>query len=82
MSEMEVRVARAIRDFYLKTGHPLQFNGMASTAIAAMREPTQEMLEAGEYEIPVADLDELPKDIARACWQAMVNAARAGRATK
>ena len=37
---------------------------LARTAIAAMREPTPKMIEAGEYEILIAD-----------CWRAMIDAA-------
>jgi len=82
MNEMVERGVRAItastRDFGISFGWEER---LVRAVIAAMREPTQEMIEAGAYEIPIAEFDELPKDIAVAVWHAEIDAALADKET-
>ncbi|MBU6408053.1 MAG: hypothetical protein KGS44_13145 [Alphaproteobacteria bacterium] len=76
MSETMVeRVARAI----CRAAHPdmpwdrvIEFYPQARAAIAAMREPTQDMEFDGAHVLP--DYDPGCED-AKACWQAMIDAA-------
>jgi hypothetical protein len=69
MTEMIERVARAIADAFMEdySEAPNLYDEMAEAAIAAMREPTEAMIEAGRW--PAED------DGPAACWQAMIGAA-------
>ena len=80
MSEMVDRLAKALefsgvdwQELFGLGGDP--FPNIARIAIAAISEPTQEMIEAGAYEIPIAEFDSSPKEIAINCWRAMSLAA-------
>jgi hypothetical protein len=71
---MVERVARALEALCEHDGEPVQ--EMARAAIAAMREPTREMIIAGERVAPAAEGYSMPDDIPDT-WRAMIDAALA-----
>lgn len=79
MSEMAERVANAIRakhQEYDPTPHDYQY--MAEAAIAAMREPTDDMMVAAETAVPtLASFADKQDSRSYRAWQAMVDAALA-----
>lgn len=66
MTNMIERVAKAINDTMLQHGD-YKPDELARAAIAAMREPTEEMVEAGYYDAMAED--------AKATFTAMIDAA-------
>tara|TARA_R110000868_G_scaffold309027_1_gene570439 strand:- start:3353 stop:3583 length:231 start_codon:yes stop_codon:yes gene_type:complete len=66
MTDMIERVAKAINDTMLQHGD-YKPDELARAAIAAMREPTEDMVEAGYYDAMAED--------AKATFTAMIDAA-------
>lgn len=74
MSEMLERVARALAERRTPFLLPCHY-AAASRAIAAIREPTEGMLEAGVEAWTKCDLMTLLEDDLLAVWQAMIDKA-------
>jgi hypothetical protein len=74
MSEMVERVAEAIRLRSIERGHPIHpvmVRHLAAAAIEAMREPTEEMINAGWKMLPFEHPPEYP-------YREMIDAALKG----
>lgn len=78
MSEMVKRIERTIAEQFLKAVP--KWDEIARAAIAAMREPTEEMLSLGDSAIPRAEADEtgrrmMGREVALEAWRAMIDEA-------
>lgn len=85
MSEMVKRVAKAIADpdqyiaaEFADPNH--EWESVARAVLAAMREPTEEMLSLGDSAIPRAEADEtgrrmMGREVALEAWRAMIDEA-------
>jgi len=85
MSEMVERAKKAVeecgidwQDWDGNYGIADKFDLIVRTVIAAMREPTGEMIDVGSYPVPLdAEMAATSNEIALEIWKAMIDAALA-----
>lgn len=76
-NEMVERVTIAIQKELLKTG--MNIEAAAKAAIAAMREPTEEMMVEAETKVPgLSSFNDMEQSPSYQAWQAMIDAALKG----